>query len=189
MTRILSCPSDRKRAGFSAAEGKRRQGITSFRAALFWVIADSGRLSSSSPVRLFEALAGWGHSRKWKTLAVSRRSGFFVPAQKNGPTSSVDGIEIAMTGRGCPRPAARAGMGTREELLRRRICRGVGCGAVFWICCHCDRGHRYCGDRCRQKTQRQQGRDANRAAPAKPGGAARSPRPATGLPGTLPRAA
>ena len=53
-------------------------------------------------------------------------------------------------------------MGTREELLRRRICRGVGCGAVFWICCHCDRGHRYCGERCRQKTQRQQGRDANR---------------------------
>ena len=43
-------------------------------------------------------------------------------------------------------------MGTREELLRRRICRGVGCGAVFWICCHCDRGHRYCSDRCRRVT-------------------------------------
>ena len=53
-------------------------------------------------------------------------------------------------------------MGTREELLRRRICPGVGCGAVFWICCHCDRGHRYCGERCRQKKRRQQGRDANR---------------------------
>ena len=53
-------------------------------------------------------------------------------------------------------------MGTREELLRQRICRGAGCGAVFWICCHCDRGHRYCGERCRRKTRRQQGRDANR---------------------------
>ena len=53
-------------------------------------------------------------------------------------------------------------MGTREELPRQRICRGAGCGAVFWICRHCDRGHRYCGERCRQKTQRQQGRDANR---------------------------
>ena len=53
-------------------------------------------------------------------------------------------------------------MGTREELLRRRICRGIGCGAAFWICRHCDRGHRYCGERCRQKKRRQQGRDANR---------------------------
>ena len=60
------------------------------------------------------------------------------------------------------RPAERAGTGTREELLRRRIWRGAGCGAVFWICCHCDRGHRYCGERCRQKKRRQQRRDANR---------------------------
>ena len=60
------------------------------------------------------------------------------------------------------RPAARAGRGIREELLRQRICRGAGCGAVFWICCHCDRGHRYCGERCRRKTRRQQRRDANR---------------------------
>ena len=52
-------------------------------------------------------------------------------------------------------------MGTREELLRRRICRGVGCGAVFWICCHCDRGHRYCSDGCRQKKRCQQRQDAN----------------------------
>ena len=54
-------------------------------------------------------------------------------------------------------------MGTREELfLRQRICLGAGCGAVFWICRHCDRGHRYCGERCRQKKRRQQRRDANR---------------------------
>ena len=53
-------------------------------------------------------------------------------------------------------------MGTRDELLRRRIRRGSGCGVVFWICRHCDRGHRYCGERCRQKNRRQQGRDANR---------------------------
>ena len=53
-------------------------------------------------------------------------------------------------------------MGTREELLRRRICRGAGCGVVFWICCHCDRGHRYCSERCRQKKRRQSRRAANR---------------------------
>ena len=47
-------------------------------------------------------------------------------------------------------------MGTREEPLRQRFCRGVGCGAVFWICRHCDRGHRYCGERCRRKARRQQ---------------------------------
>ena len=47
-------------------------------------------------------------------------------------------------------------MGTREELLRRRICRGAGYGAVFRICRHCDRGHRYCGERCRRKTRRHQ---------------------------------
>ena len=75
---------------------------------------------------------------------------------------------ICRWNRDCPdgprlsRPAARAGPGTRDELLRRRICRGAGCGAVFWICRHCDRGHRYCGERCRRKARRQQGRAANR---------------------------
>ena len=51
-------------------------------------------------------------------------------------------------------------MGASEEPLRQRICRGAGCGAVFWICRHCDRGHRYCGERCRRKARRQQLRTA-----------------------------
>ena len=53
-------------------------------------------------------------------------------------------------------------MGTREELLRWRVCRGIGCGEVFWICCHCDRGHRYCSERCREKKRQQQTRAANK---------------------------
>ena len=53
-------------------------------------------------------------------------------------------------------------MGTREEPLRQRFCRETDCGAVFWICRHCDRGHRYCGERCRRKARRQQLRTANR---------------------------
>ena len=53
-------------------------------------------------------------------------------------------------------------MGTGEEPLRRRFCRGAGCGVVFWICRHCDRGHQYCGERCRRKARRQQRRAANR---------------------------
>ena len=53
-------------------------------------------------------------------------------------------------------------MGTGEEPLRRRFCRGAGCGLVFWICRHCDRGHQYCGERCRRKARRRQRRAANR---------------------------
>ena len=53
-------------------------------------------------------------------------------------------------------------MGTGEEPLRRRFCRGAGCGVVFWICRHCDRGHQYCGERCRRKARRRQRRAANR---------------------------
>ena len=53
-------------------------------------------------------------------------------------------------------------MGTSEEPLRQRFCRGAGCGVVFWICRHCDRGHQYCGKHCRKKARRQQLRAANR---------------------------
>jgi len=33
--------------------------------------------------------------------------------------------------------------------------------AVFFICAHCDRGHRYCSVRCRQQNRAQQRRRAN----------------------------
>ena len=112
-------------------------------------------------MRLAEALAGWGRRRKGKTPAVSRRSGFLYRPEKTAPRHLQMGPRLPGRPR-LSRPAARAGRGTREALLRRRICRGADCGAVFWICRHCDRGHRYCSDRCRQKTRRQQGRDANR---------------------------
>jgi hypothetical protein len=48
-----------------------------------------------------------------------------------------------------------------EDVLRQRICRWRGCGALFWICRHCDRGHQYCSDQCRQKARREQRRTAN----------------------------
>jgi len=48
-----------------------------------------------------------------------------------------------------------------EEVLRQRVCRWQECGAIFWICRHCDRGHQYCTDRCRQKARRAQRRAAN----------------------------
>lgn len=52
-----------------------------------------------------------------------------------------------------------AGAGT---VFRRRFCFASGCGVAFSICRCCDRGHRYCSERCRQKARRQQCREANR---------------------------
>jgi hypothetical protein len=49
-----------------------------------------------------------------------------------------------------------------EVVLRQRVCRTGGCGQVFWICRHCDRGQHYCSMLCRQQARRQQRRLANR---------------------------
>jgi len=51
--------------------------------------------------------------------------------------------------------------GHGEVVLRQRICLGVGCNAVFWICRHCDRGQRYCSAVCRDQARRVQRRRAN----------------------------
>lgn len=50
---------------------------------------------------------------------------------------------------------------TAEVVLRQRFCVAAGCGALFWICRCCDRGQRYCSDRCRAKARREQRRAAN----------------------------
>jgi hypothetical protein len=59
-------------------------------------------------------------------------------------------------------PAWRREMATAKcgVLLRPRICRT--CSELFGICRHCDRGHCYCSDPCREKARRQQRRNANR---------------------------
>ena len=44
-----------------------------------------------------------------------QRSGFFAPTRKNGPTSSADGIGIALTGRGCPVPPQGRGGGSAKS--------------------------------------------------------------------------
>jgi hypothetical protein len=49
----------------------------------------------------------------------------------------------------------------REAVLRQRVCQGSECHAVFWICTHCDRGHRYCSLACRAAARLQQRRSAN----------------------------
>ena len=100
---------------------------------------------------------------KGKTPAFSRRSGFFRTSPEKRPNG------ICRWDRDCPDglavvPSRRKGGDgdPRRVPTPADLPWDAGCGVVFWICCHCDRGHRYCGERCRQKTQRQQGRDANR---------------------------
>jgi hypothetical protein len=46
-----------------------------------------------------------------------------------------------------------------EAILRQRFCHG--CHAMFFICEHCDRGHRYCSPQCREPARLQQRRCAN----------------------------
>lgn len=63
-------------------------------------------------------------------------------------------------------PLSSPAPGTRmaahgEVVLRQRVCRGIGCHAVFWICQHCDRGQRYCSPACRADARAQQRRCAN----------------------------
>ena len=48
-----------------------------------------------------------------------------------------------------------------EAVLLQRVCLGEQCHAVFFICSHCDRGHRYCSGKCRAYASRQQRRRAN----------------------------
>jgi len=49
-----------------------------------------------------------------------------------------------------------------QILLRQRFCRAQACGALFYVCRSCDRGQRYCSERCRGKARREQRRAANR---------------------------
>jgi hypothetical protein len=48
-----------------------------------------------------------------------------------------------------------------ENFLRLRLCRASHCGAIFFVCKHCDRGQRYCSQKCCE-AGRQQRCEANR---------------------------
>ena len=74
----------------------------------------------------------------------------------------------------------------REMAWLRLFCRGSGCGVMFYICSSCYRGQVYCGMSAPRRMRRQQTRDANRRHQQSEEGRLRSPRPSTGLPGTLP---
>ncbi len=44
--------------------------------------------------------------------------------------------------------------------LRFVICAGPSCGQHFFLCSHCDRGHRYCGAACSETARRRSLREA-----------------------------
>ena len=56
----------------------------------------------------------------------------------------------------------RAGEMARALAWRRVVCRGAGCGTVFYLCGSCYRGQAYCGAGCRAPAHRQHRRTANR---------------------------
>ena len=49
-----------------------------------------------------------------------------------------------------------------EAVLLQRACRSEHCHTIFYICSHCDRGHRYCSEECRHQARLRQMRCANR---------------------------
>src|SRR5262245_22103656 len=51
---------------------------------------------------------------------------------------------------------------SQEKSFRQRFCLASGCGAMFFVCPHCDRGQRYCSDNCRQRSRLEQVRAASR---------------------------
>jgi hypothetical protein len=59
-----------------------------------------------------------------------------------------------------------------SAVFRQRVCQFPPCGAVFYLCPHCDRGQRYCSFRCREKSRRLQRREANRRHQQSPEGRA-----------------
>ena len=50
----------------------------------------------------------------------------------------------------------------REVVWHKLLCRGSGCGVMFYICGSCYRGQVYCGDGCRGRMRREQKRRAKR---------------------------
>ena len=46
--------------------------------------------------------------------------------------------------------------------FRQGFCRAPGCGVIFFVCQHCDRGQAYCSSACRKHARLLQNRQSNR---------------------------
>lgn len=67
-----------------------------------------------------------------------------------------------MIGARCRVPLREGTADLSELEIRQRVCRGPGCGKVFYICRSCDRGQRYHDYACRHRARLEQRRSANR---------------------------
>src|ERR1035438_8417639 len=52
-------------------------------------------------------------------------------------------------------------MAAHETVLVQRTCLRAECVATFFLCSHCDRGHRYSSQACSQRARQEQRRRAN----------------------------
>lgn len=69
------------------------------------------------------------------------------------------------------RPPGRMDAAVHDRaVLLRRTCGWKQCQAIFYICSHCDRGHRYCSAECGHQARLQQQRAANRRYQTSPEG-------------------
>ena len=123
--------------------------------------ADSGRLSRHHRGGFPRRWQGGAEGEKGKPRPLAA-IGFFAPTRKNGPTSSVDGIGIALTGRGCPVPPQGRGRGPATSSYADGFAVGP---AVAWCSGSAvivTGATGIAGSDAGKKKRRQQGRDANR---------------------------
>src|SRR5205807_7154575 len=87
--------------------------------------------------------------------------GFSLAAPIRGPPV-LRASHPPTVGGGCPVLLCEAGAGCLFYCFSPPRSHFPPCGAVFYLCRHCDRGQRYCSSHCREKARRLQLREANR---------------------------
>ena len=81
---------------------------------------------------------------------------------------------LSRSHRRCLVPPAKPMAATHDQApLLLLVCARDDCGAVFYLCCHCYRGQRYCSRRCARLVRGQQLRLARRRYRQSPAGRAR----------------
>ncbi len=92
-----------------------------------------------------------------------------IPPPVDGEANTKQAVSLAQGGMRLSRaPALEVPMSSSEvAVLHARHCRG--CERSFFICCGCDRGHRYGSRGCSETAVRQRRREAKRRLPASQG--------------------
>jgi len=70
---------------------------------------------------------------------------------------------LPSSGASVQRPSLNSGMAAAQNIIfHQKFCAASECRAMFFICPHCDRGHRYCSHQCRLRSRLEQQRKARR---------------------------